>query len=90
MISDTLNSAKIVIFSAFFLPAHLKVVSTRVHAHAHTRTHARTHSFSQDTLDSVEALIKKHEDFGKLLEAQEEKVNAVDDFAQNLMAAEHY
>ena len=51
--------------------------------------HALTHLF-QDILDSVEALIKKHEDFEKLLEAQEEKVNAVDHFAQKLMAAEHY
>ena len=52
-------------------------------------THTHTHTF-QDTLDSVEALIKKHEDFEKSLEAQEEKVNAVDHFAQKLMAAEHY
>ena len=45
---------------------------------------------TQDTLDSVEALIKKHEDFEKSLEAQEEKVNAVQHFAQKLMAAGHY
>ena len=61
------------------------LLCVRTHTHTHTHTHA-----SQDTLDSVEALIKKHEDFEKSLEAQEEKVNAVDHFAQKLVAAEHY
>ncbi len=44
----------------------------------------------QDNLDSVEALIKKHEDFEKSLDAQEEKMNAVDQFAKKLMSAGHY
>lgn len=41
-------------------------------------------------MDSVEALIKKHEDFEKSLDAQEEKMNAMDQFAKKLMAAGHY
>ena len=44
----------------------------------------------QDNLDSVEALIKKHEDFEKTLDAQEEKMNSLNLFAQKLMAAAHY
>ncbi|XP_074654192.1 spectrin alpha chain-like [Tubulanus polymorphus] len=43
-----------------------------------------------DSLDSVEALIKKHEDFEKSLTAQEEKVKALDDFATKLIESEHY
>lgn len=43
-----------------------------------------------DSLDSVEALIKKHEDFEKSLEAQEEKVRALDHFANKLIEQEHY
>ncbi len=45
---------------------------------------------SQDNLDSVEALIKKHEDFEKSLDAQEEKMNAIDSVSKKLMAADHY
>ena len=41
-------------------------------------------------MDSVEALIKKHEDFEKSLDAQEEKMNAMDHSAKKLMAAGHY
>ncbi len=41
-------------------------------------------------MDSVEALIKKHEDFEKSVEAQEEKIHALNQFAQKLMAAGHY
>ncbi|KAK0179706.1 hypothetical protein PV327_005434 [Microctonus hyperodae] len=43
-----------------------------------------------DSLDSVEALIKKHEDFDKSLAAQEEKIKALDDFAGKLIVGEHY
>jgi len=38
-----------------------------------------------DSLDSVEALIKKHEDFEKSLAAQEEKIKALDIFATKLI-----
>jgi spectrin alpha len=38
-----------------------------------------------DSLDSVEALIKKHEDFEKSLAAQEEKIKALDEFASKLI-----
>ena len=43
-----------------------------------------------DSLDSVEALIKKHEDFEKSLAAQEEKIKALDEFALKLMEGQHY
>ena len=43
-----------------------------------------------DSLDSVEALIKKHEDFEKSLAAQEEKIKALDEFASKLIENEHY
>ena len=43
-----------------------------------------------DSLDSVEALTKKHEDFEKSLAAQEEKVKALDDFASKLIEGQHY
>ena len=43
-----------------------------------------------DSLDSVEALIKKHEDFEKSLAAQEEKIKALDEFASKLIEGEHY
>jgi spectrin alpha len=43
-----------------------------------------------DSLDSVEALIKKHEDFEKSLTAQEEKIKALDEFATKLIENEHY
>ncbi|XP_024083018.1 spectrin alpha chain [Cimex lectularius] len=42
-----------------------------------------------DSLDSVEALIKKHEDFEKSLAAQEEKIKALDEFATKLIEG-HY
>uniref|UniRef100_A0A0K8TCJ0 Spectrin alpha chain n=1 Tax=Lygus hesperus TaxID=30085 RepID=A0A0K8TCJ0_LYGHE len=42
-----------------------------------------------DSLDSVEALIKKHEDFEKSLAAQEEKIKALDEFATKLVEG-HY
>ncbi|KAK9511531.1 hypothetical protein O3M35_000170 [Rhynocoris fuscipes] len=43
-----------------------------------------------DSLDSVEALIKKHEDFEKSLAAQEEKIKALDEFATKLIVGHHY
>ncbi|XP_052834596.1 spectrin alpha chain isoform X3 [Octopus bimaculoides] len=43
-----------------------------------------------DSLDSVEALIKKHDDFEKSLAAQEEKIKALDEFATKLIESEHY
>ena len=43
-----------------------------------------------DSLDSVEALIKKHEDFEKSLAAQEEKIKMLDEFATRLIETEHY
>lgn len=41
-------------------------------------------------MDSVEALIKKHEDFEKSLAAQEEKIKALDEFATKLIEGQHY
>lgn len=43
-----------------------------------------------DSLDGVEALIKKHEDFEKSLAAQEEKIKALDEFATKLIEGQHY
>ncbi|KAL8606296.1 hypothetical protein ACOMHN_024191 [Nucella lapillus] len=43
-----------------------------------------------DSLDSVEALSKKHDDFEKSLAAQEEKIKALDEFATKLIEGEHY
>ncbi|KAL0850595.1 hypothetical protein ABMA28_012356 [Loxostege sticticalis] len=43
-----------------------------------------------DSLDSVEALLKKHEDFEKSLAAQEEKIKALDEFASKLIEGQHY
>ncbi|KAK6196167.1 hypothetical protein SNE40_001445 [Patella caerulea] len=43
-----------------------------------------------DSLDSVEALIKKHNDFEKSLAAQEEKIKGLDEFATKLIESEHY
>ncbi|RUS85999.1 hypothetical protein EGW08_006269 [Elysia chlorotica] len=43
-----------------------------------------------DSLDSVEALIKKHSDFEKSLAAQEEKIKDLDEFASKLIDSEHY
>ena len=38
----------------------------------------------------MEALIRKHGDFEKLLDAQEEKINALDETATTVMLADHY
>lgn len=43
-----------------------------------------------DSLDSVESLLKKHEDFEKSLNAQEEKIKALDEFATKLIEGQHY
>ncbi len=42
------------------------------------------------SLDGVEALIKKHEDFDKAINAQEQKINALNSFAEQLINADHY
>lgn len=44
----------------------------------------------QDSLSSVEALIKKHEGFEKSLLAQEDKLNQLKDHATTLLAEDHY
>ncbi|VDP84941.1 unnamed protein product [Echinostoma caproni] len=43
-----------------------------------------------DSLDAVEALMRKHEDFEKSLDAQEEKMKHIDDFANKLIENGHY
>ncbi|CAH8828990.1 unnamed protein product [Trichobilharzia szidati] len=43
-----------------------------------------------DSLDSVEALIRKHEDFEKSLLEQEEKMRQLDEFAAKLIESNHY
>ena len=40
--------------------------------------------------DSVDALLKKHEDFDRAINAQEEKIAALENFADQLIAADHY
>lgn len=43
-----------------------------------------------DSLDSVQALLRKHDDLIKSAEAQEEKIHAVDEHATKLIDAGHY
>ncbi|XP_074621265.1 spectrin alpha chain, non-erythrocytic 1-like [Acropora palmata] len=43
-----------------------------------------------DSLDGVEALIRKHEDFDKSFAAQAEKVNGIDEYANRLIDSNHY
>ena len=43
-----------------------------------------------DTLDGVNALKKKHDDFEKSVEAQEDKIKALDQTATKLIAENHY
>nr|CAB3266545.1 spectrin alpha chain, non-erythrocytic 1 [Phallusia mammillata] len=43
-----------------------------------------------DSLDSVQTLIRKHEDFSKSAAAQEEKINSVDEVATKLIGRGHY
>ena len=40
-------------------------------------------------MDAVEALFKRHEDFENTLQAQDEKVQALDDMADKLIEAGH-
>ncbi len=44
----------------------------------------------QNSLSGVDDLIKKHEGFAKTLEAQEEKIDTLEQLAQTLLAQEHY
>lgn len=44
----------------------------------------------QNSLTSVEELLKKHEAFEKTLQAQEEKIDTLEQLAQALLAQEHY
>ena len=43
----------------------------------------------QDSLDGVEALLWKHNDYEKTLNAQEE-INSLDQFGQKLVLGNHY
>lgn len=43
-----------------------------------------------DSLDGVEALIRKHEDFDKSFAAQAEKINSIDEYANRLIDSNHY
>eukprot|EP00118_Oscarella_pearsei_P018140 m.184464 g.184464 ORF g.184464 m.184464 type:complete len:3710 (+) comp39319_c1_seq2:34-11163(+) len=43
-----------------------------------------------DSVDAVEALVKKHEAFGKLVSAQEDKVSALVEFAGKLKKVRHF
>jgi len=40
--------------------------------------------------DNVESLIKKHEDFDKAIGSQQEKISALENFADQLIKANHY
>lgn len=40
--------------------------------------------------ESVESLMKKHEDFDRAINAQEEKIAALEMFADQLIANDHY
>uniref|UniRef100_A0AC34GK19 Spectrin alpha chain-like protein n=1 Tax=Panagrolaimus sp. ES5 TaxID=591445 RepID=A0AC34GK19_9BILA len=44
----------------------------------------------EDASDNVESLIKKHEDFDKAIASQQEKINNLTDFANRLIANNHY
>lgn len=43
-----------------------------------------------DSLDAVESLLKKHDNFEKSLAAHEEKIKALDEFARKLVESGHY
>ena len=54
---------------------------------------AREASMASDSVDggdSVESLIKKHEDFDRAINSQEEKIHALNAFAGQLVNADHY
>ncbi len=40
--------------------------------------------------DNVESLIKKHEDFDKAINSQQEKISALEAFANQLVSQSHY
>ena len=40
--------------------------------------------------DNVETLIKKHEDFDRAISSQEEKINSLHNFADQLISSSHY
>jgi spectrin alpha len=40
--------------------------------------------------DNVESLIKKHEDFDKAITSQQEKIHALQTFANQLIQQKHY
>ena len=44
----------------------------------------------QDSLDSVEALIKKHQDFEKSMQPQRERMAALEVVSEKLLAEGHY
>ena len=44
----------------------------------------------QSTLDDVEALMKRHDDFENTLMAQDERLRAFSEMADKLITAEHY
>lgn len=44
----------------------------------------------QGTLDDVEALLKRHDDFENTLMAQDERLRTFSEMADKLIAAEHY
>lgn len=44
----------------------------------------------QSTLDDVEALLKRHDDFENTLMAQDERLRVFSEMADKLIAAEHY
>ena len=44
----------------------------------------------RDQRYDVETLIKKHEDFDKAISSQQEKLNALNQFANQLVSADHY
>lgn len=43
-----------------------------------------------DAGDNVESLIKKHEDFDKAITSQQEKISALETFANQLISQNHY
>jgi len=43
----------------------------------------------QSTIDDVEALCKRHEDFAKALHGQDEKLKALDELANKLIGDGH-
>lgn len=51
---------------------------------------AREASLSESSEDSVDSLIKKHEDFDRAINAQEEKINSLQTFADQLIQNDHY